>query len=283
MATIYLDHNVIANIAGIPAAADAPQIGTHITALQERGHRFVLSAWNMYELARSNDQQHIDQCCAFVEILNPLWLSDSTKVKRQEVDRFLQPAFDNVGPVRNRNFSAFNETVAAMWASYGEGGRQDETFTSSVASLRAHPEFLETVDNSAKETPEAILIGRRAFRNGGEKLLDGIVDQEYLALSLPTGAGSQQLKFLIANRNKLLSVSPALAVEDAMSKLRVRDSFKPKPSDAADLQHAMVALGYCDYIVTGDRQLAQHCSSVVRKLAFPCQVCRNVSDVPVTG
>ncbi|WP_342618414.1 hypothetical protein [Rhodoferax sp. GW822-FHT02A01] len=271
---------MIANIAGIPLAANALEVRQYVTELQAVGHRFVLSAWNMYELARSNNQQHIDQCCAFVETLNPLWLSDSTKVKRQEVDRFLQPIFDNVGPVRNRSFSALNQTVAAMWGTYGEGGRPDETFTTSVALLRAHPEFLKTIDSSAKQTPEAILIGRRAYRDGAEALLDSIVDREYLALSLPAGADRLQLDYLMANRNKLLSVSPALAVEDAMSKLRVRDSFKPEPADAADLQHALVALGYCDYFVTGDRQLAQHCRYVVQKLGLACHVCRNVSDIP---
>lgn len=279
MATIYLDHNVIADIAGIPGTGDALQLREHVTALQALDHRFVLSAWNMYELARSNVQQHVDQCCSFVEVLKPLWISDSTKVKRQEVDRFLQPVFDNVGPVRNRSFTPFNETVAAMWATFGEGGRPDETFRTSVASLRAHPDFVADVDRAAMETPEAILIGRHAHRDGRAKLFQGIIDREYLELFLPTGPNSQQLDYLMANRKKLLSVSPALAVEEAISKLHVRDSFKPEPADASDLQHAMVPLGYCDYFVTNDGQLAQHCATVVKQLLIPCKVHRKLRSI----
>ncbi len=302
MATIYLDHNIIAGIAGIPGVSDAPDLLKHVKLLQAHGHRFVLSAWNMYELARSNNQQHIDQCCRFVENLDPLWVSDSTKVKRQEVDRFLQPEFDKIGPVRNRNFSPFNATVPEMWGSFGERGRPDETFTSSVATLRAHPVFLADVDRSAKVTPEAILIGRQAQTDGRAKLLQGVIDREHLELFLP-GAGSEWrdrlvarlypagatplepsersewLDYLMATHRKLLAASPALAVEEAMSKLRVRESFTPEPADAADLQHAMVPLGYCDYFVTNDGQLAEHCIAVIRQRKLACKVLRSLKLV----
>lgn len=279
MGTIYLDHNVIADIAGIPGAHDAPERREHVKALQALGNRFVLSAWNMYELARSNNQQHIDQCCSFVEELEPLWVSDSRKVKKQEVDRFLQPMFDNVGPVRNRSFTPFNGTVAEMWATFGEGSRPDESFTNSVALLRAHPDFVANVDLAALETPVAILIGRQAHRDGRARLLQGIIDREFLKLFLPVGDANQQLDYLMQNRKKLLSVSPALAIEEAMSKLHVRDSFKPEPADASDLQHAMVPLGYCDHFVTNDGQLAQHCTTVVNQLQLPCRVHRNTRSI----
>lgn len=279
MATIYLDHNVIADIAGIPGAHDAPERREHVKALQALGNRFVLSAWNMYELARSHNQPHIDQCCSFVEELGPQWVSDSRKVKKQEVDRFLQPMFDNVGPVRNHSFTPFNETVAEMWATFGVGSRPDESFTTSVALLRVHPDFVANVDQAAKETPMALLIGRQAHRDGSARLWQGIIDREFLELFLPAGDTNQQLNYLIRNRKKLLSVSPVLAIEEAMSKLHVRDSFKPEPADAPDLQHVLVSLGYCDHFVTNDGQLAQHCTTVVNQLQLPCRVHRDTRSI----
>lgn len=276
MATIYLDHNVIADIAGIPGASDAPQLRKHVTSLQAQGHRFALSAWNMYELARSNNQQHVDQCCSFVEALNPLWVSDSTQVRRQEVDCFLQQVFE---PLRTRNVTPFNDTVAAMWTTFGEGGRPDETFTTSVALLREHPDFVAHIDRAAQETPGAILIGREAHLDGRAKLFEGIIDRDYLKGLLPVGAGNTQLDYLMANRDKLLSIPSALAVEEAISKLRVGDSFKPKSTDAADLQHAMVPLAYCDHFVTNDGRLAEHSATVVRQLSLQCKVHRKVGEI----
>ena len=279
MSTIYLDHNVISDIAGIPGSVNGPQGRQQIESLLHLGFKFVLSAWNMYELARSNNQQHVDQCCAFVEGLNPAWMSDTTKVKRQEVDRFLQPVFDNLGPVRNREFSPFNSSVYDMWTTFGEAGRRDETFTSSVELLRARPEFLELIERSAKKTPEAILIGRTAYQLGYAHLLDRTISEDYFKLLLPPGADRKQLCYLIENQDQLLATSPALAVENAIEKLRIRDSFNPKSSHAADLQHVIATLGYCDYFVTADRQLAQHSSTVTQKLNLQCRVCRNVSDI----
>jgi hypothetical protein len=276
MGTIYLDHNVVVDISGVPGAPDAPALLNHAKTLQTLGNRFVLSAWNMYELARSIDQQHVDQCCRFVEELHPLWVSDSRKVKSQEIDRFLQPKFDSIGPVRNRSFTPFSETVAEMWATFGESSLPDETFTNSVAQLRAHPDFVSNIDQAAMETPAAILTGRQAHRDGRARLLQGSIDREFLELFLPEGDRNQQLDYLMQSRTKLLAASPALAIEEAMSRLRVRDSFKPERADAADLQHAMVPLGYCDHFVTNDGQLAQHCMTVVKQLNLPCKVHRNV-------
>ena len=54
MSLIYWDHNVIASIAGNPAATWADTHREHAREILRCGHRFALSAWNMYELALSN-------------------------------------------------------------------------------------------------------------------------------------------------------------------------------------------------------------------------------------
>lgn len=281
MATIYLDHNVIADIAGIPGAGDAMELREQVTALQALNHRFVLSAWNMYELARSSDKQHIGQCCSFVESLASLWVSATRHVHVQEVDRFLQPVFDKIGPVRNRTVTPFKQTVVQMWATFGADAPQQESFTTSVAALRANPEYLLGVHRAAVATPAAILTGRHAWRNGLERApaLQAVIEQDYLQHLLPNGASPEQLQYLVSERRKHLAVSPALALEDALARLRTRESFKPEPGDGPDLQHAIVPLGYCDYFVTNDRQLARHGATVVRELGLPCQVRRSVRDI----
>src|SRR3979490_3035756 len=100
MATIYLDHNVIVSIGGIPAVATAEVQRAHAAQLRQRGVQFALSAWNMYELARSRELNHVFQCAAFVDELAPVWVSCTSTVKAQEVGRYLQPVFDLIGPVR---------------------------------------------------------------------------------------------------------------------------------------------------------------------------------------
>ena len=61
----------------------------------------------------------------------------------------------------------------------------------------------------------------------------------------------------MANRAKLYQECPTLAIEDALRRVRANDSFKPNASHAADLQHAMAALGYCDHFVTRDGQTSR--------------------------
>lgn len=279
--TVYLDYNVISHIAGVPNKANAEDLRKHLLELKTDGYRFALSAWHMYELARSNCQLHVDQCCALVEEILPLWVSNTQSVKRQEVDRYLQPIFDKVGPVRNRNFIPFNETVSLMWKTYSDDLIvHNENFRGSVAALRVDPNDIANIDRAANETPQAILMNRIAHKAG---ILEDIpyIDRDYLKNLLPSRHSTQQLEYLEKSCMELVKASPTIAVEEALVQLRASDSFKPKPSDGPDMQHALVPLAYCDYFVTDDNRLRNHCNVVTRKLGLKCRVLKSVEDIPI--
>jgi hypothetical protein len=88
----------------------------------------------------------------------------------------------------------------------------------------------------------------------------------------------ERIDFLMANQTQLYRECPVLAIEDALAEVRARDSFVPKISHAADFQHAMAALAYCDHFVTRDGQLREHCRIVIRDLTLPCRVHASVGD-----
>src|SRR5450830_109307 len=112
MPLIYLDHNVIAGVGGIPLVADATSQRAHIEKLSQAGYQFALSAWNIYELARSNNMCHIEQCCEFVEVLSPVWINNNIFIKAQEIDRYLALHFDLIGPVRCRRVTPFSTSIS---------------------------------------------------------------------------------------------------------------------------------------------------------------------------
>ncbi|MQR02788.1 hypothetical protein [Glaciimonas soli] len=149
MKTIYLDHNVISSVGGIPAAKDAEHQRNHAAALRKCGYRFALSAWNIYELARSNDIKHIEQCCDFVDVLDPVWVNSNFSVKAQEIDRYLAIEFDRIGPVRSRSVVPFSTTVSDMWSSYGLPG--DAKLAAQQGVLAELRTYLDARDLPAKK------------------------------------------------------------------------------------------------------------------------------------
>jgi len=234
-----------------------------------------LSAWHAFELAQSGQQDHVDACCQFVEHLRPVWLSNSTYVKREELQRYLH------GAPEGRPVAAINDSVSQMWATYGDSRAVviGDSFTNTVRELRTTPNAIAEVQAAARETPEAIRIGREA-RNRGVNVPKELIDREYFASYLHwvdrlCGAARR----LVENKADVISKCPAVAVEERLTLLRVGDSFNPLPSDAADLQHATVALAYCDRFVTDDGRLAGHCAATVRQCGLRCTVHRALSEL----
>lgn len=279
MKTIYLDHNVISSVGGIPAADDAAHQRNHAAELRKCGYRFALSAWNMYELARSSDIKHIEQCCDFVDELDPIWVNNNYSVKAQEIDRCLAIEFDRIGPVRSRSVIPFSSTVSEMWASYGLPTHAKDTFRASVLAFHRAQKNMGEIARVANATPDAILSARRAQQLGTLKLLESVVDRQYFAAMVPKGTPSEQINFLLQTKKAVLSTSPTIAIEDALTERRLQDSFTPKPNDAADLQHSMASLAYCDYFVTGDKKLYEHCRTTVKQVGVACQPYKSMLEI----
>lgn len=97
------------------------------------------------------------------------------------------------------------------------------------------------------------------------------------------GTPHDQIDYLVKHIKDVFAASPTIAVEEALGQIRLNDSFTPEPSDASDLQHALTPLAHCDYFVTDDRQLREHCRIAVKKLKLKCQVVKSVEEVPIQG
>jgi len=283
MKTIYLDHNVISSVGGIPGAKDAERQRNHAVELRKCGYRFALSAWNMYELARSNNIKHIEQCCDLVDALDPVWVNNNFSVKAQEIDRCLAMEFDRIGPVRSRPIVSFSTTVSEMWSSYGLPAHAGDTFRASVLAFHHARANMGVVERVADATPDVILAARRAQRLGTLKFLESTVDRQYLAAMVPKDTPAAQIDFLLKTKKTVLATSPAIAVEDALTQRRLEDSFTPTPNDAADLQHSMVPLAYCDYFITGDKRLYEHCRTTVKQAGVACQPYKSMLEIDSTS
>lgn len=274
MPTAYLDYNIVATAAGSPPGRHTASWKAAIDALSGAGYRFALSAWHAYELAKSNNQEHVESCCEFIEEIKPLWLSNSVFIKRDEIARFLNHANGKINyPAR-----AFNPSIAQMWTTYGGIIKIGETFRNTVHELRNAPGALAQISNVAAETPDAIQAGRDALADGRYKATQHLVDQEYFS-SLINPPNPKALGYVLDHLKEVLSTCPTISLEDSLTRIRVRDQFRAKDSDAADLQHALAGLAYCDLFVTDDKMLAEHCRQAVSMSHLSCRVYRNPTSI----
>lgn len=273
-----MDYNLIVIAAGIPVHADAEKMQSAFFALAERGVRFAFSAWHAYELARSKSEEHIDACCAFIEKIDPIWMSNGNYVKRKELAHFLETneGFTTIPILLTRH--AFNATISQMWSTYGGPVFVGETFRNSVYELRKTPGALKLIDDAARETPDAILIGRAAVANGQLGENEQIIDREYFA-NLVEPSSQESLDYVVAHKRDVLKTCAAIAVEEEMSQVRVRTQFRPEHGDAADLQHAIVGLAYCDGFITDDKMLLDHCGQVANATGLARDLFRSPLDL----
>lgn len=133
MKTIYLDYNLLA-IIGSRTRKEAEALEAHAMQLIANGDRIGLSAWHAVELARSNDSTHIANCIGLVDRLRPVWLSNPSFVKTEELKKVLAAERDFPGLVASAN-PAFNGPISQMWATYGPAF-VGESFENTVHALR---------------------------------------------------------------------------------------------------------------------------------------------------
>jgi len=270
VAIIYIDYNIISEAGQTPATIGSAALRNELRRLTRGGHQMALSAWHAFELAKSKRDDHIASCCDLVEDLRPLWISNNRFVLAHELEQFLAASTEDL-----RRF-AFNTYVSQMWSTYDAAAALvGETFVDTVRALRSNPTNLTEIETAANQTPGAVLIGREALQDGRLAAHQRIIDGDYFR-SVLRRARPADIDRLVSTMDITLRSCPAVAVEESMTQLRVRGSFKPTASDAADLQHAIVPLAYCDYFVSNDKQLSKHCSSVAQAISLTCIASRTL-------
>ncbi len=76
----------------------------------------VLSAVNLYEIARSNIEAHVANSIELLAELSPRWLSSPVYLQTEELERYVAGRFHRPGI---RPLNPLNTTMAQLWSTYG--------------------------------------------------------------------------------------------------------------------------------------------------------------------
>jgi hypothetical protein len=133
---------------------------------------------------------------------------------------------------------------------------------------------------AADLTPDAIVTGRDAYRDGRLKSAEPIIDREYFAGLLGCSPRDPRLDGLLENIKPLYRACPTIAVEDVLMHVRVKDGFTPRTGHAPDFQHALIGLAYCTAFVTDDKSLLENSRVTVNRLNLPTGLTRRVTQIP---
>ncbi|VBS33527.1 Uncharacterised protein [Burkholderia pseudomallei] len=261
---VYLDHNILTWLVEQQSAnRENVEYQQSLALLRENDTTVVLSAVSLYEIANSNNERHVALSIELLEELSPLWLSNSVYLQTEELRRYIThklrgPALQPLRPL--------NTTMSQLWSTYGSREVNiGETVSDCIISWHRDRVALERVARAARETPEAIMVGRRALAEGFARNNAMIVDEEYYRTRLPVPSSFpvdiparlyRDLPRLLAEDGRRVhKVCPAIKAEDLCQRFRVDAGFRPEPQDALDLQHSIGALAYCDYFVTRDHDI----------------------------
>lgn len=274
---IYLDYNLIA-IAGGKTRPDAELPERRLIDLRERGDSLVLSAWHALELSRSNEPDHIEGCIDLVERLDPVWLSNPSYVKTEELKKFIATEM-GLERFQSHPNPAFDKLVSQMWSTYGDAF-VGETFANTVRALQSGRGAQEIIDKAVNQSMDAIRVGRETWKDGRMKSNEAIIDRAYFASLAPRSSTSSDIDKIADKVSHVIETCPAIAVEDHLTRIRATESFVPTRSDAIDSQHATIAVAYCDYFVSDDKMLMEQCKRVAGTVGVNCVPLRRPMEIP---
>lgn len=289
MASIYLDHNYVSDVAGQTRIANADDERARAQEIvQSDKFRFAVSVWNIYEVARAGLEQTRAGCIQYIEMLNPLYCSNPRLVQKQELLTYLAMQGHN-HPYRTEAPSLFCETIPRMWATYPFTiPFVDEDFRQAVGFM-LDKKNTEAIDNALTEGPKAAQAGRNAFKEGAVDANVEIIDQEWLFALLPERkedgkfvtiqARQELVGFLMQDMTAVYTACPAIHAEEQLVRYRIASDRKLKVSDGVDTQFLILAASYCDYLVTGDKALRGAFSEVAGKIGADCKILASLAEI----
>lgn len=256
--TLYIDHSIVSTEPLWPHLEQA--LGTGKV-------RLVLSLWNLYEISRATDKAQQERRLAFLLGFDPLWIIERVAVEKYEVRRFLWCHR------YNRGHESMAMITPYLWVvdshlhdskiNFGMTARQlvrglDHTMLDPLRTLS--PNALRDLQTADKEVVRGLQRGMFvAWLNG----LMPRFDPDGQAVG--TERRKELVEFCYQRQAQFLKECPALGVEDALTTARTANARRnPTESDGPDLQHAAVAMAYCDIFFTADGYQAS-CAGVARR------------------
>lgn len=289
MATIYLDHNYVSNVAGQTRIANADDERARAQEIaQSNKFRFVVSVWNIYEVARAGLEPTREGCIQYIEMRNPLYCSNPRLVQKQELLTYLtKQGRDH--PYRMEAPSPFCETVPRMWATYPFSTPfMDEDFRQAVGFM-LDKENTDAIDKALSEGPEAAQAGRDAFKEGVVDANVEVIDQEWLLALLPERkedgkfvpirVRQELVGWLTQDMAAVYAACPAVHAEEQLVRHRIASNRNLKVSDGVDTQFLILAASYCDYLVTADKALREAFSEVTGKIGAKCKLLTTLAEL----
>ncbi|MBM2767081.1 hypothetical protein BAN20980_00403 [Burkholderia anthina] len=294
MGVIYLDHNFVSDIAGHTRVADADAERGRATETVRAGeHRFAVSVWNMYETARAGRKETKDGCIEFITGVRPLYCANPRLVQVQEVVRYAADRY-NDHPYRVEEVSPFFDTPAQMWATFASPHNPatpfvGESFRDGVEML-THSDLRRHLDAALDDGPVAAAVGRQAFVEGVLERDEQLIDQQWLMELLPERNQADNawidqrrrvalVDFLLAHIDDAYLRCPAFHAEEQTYRHRVASQRRLRRSDGIDVQFGVLAVAYCDVIVTSDRAFREMLIAVAARIDSQCRVLSRLAEI----
>ena len=258
MRTLYIDHSIVTH---------EPSWEGLRRAIGSGKVRLGLSVWNLCEIGAAADQAQRKHRLAFLSGLAPLYIVERRALQRQEVERFLW----------QHKFGAAPKDVIAITPSLSV---VDSFFAGAQTRIGLTIcQFIRETDFAGlrplkRLSPEALRTLQDADRTP-LKQKEKEMFEAWIAVSIPDRAPdgraftvsekAELVAFCWQHKKQFFTECRCLAVENALTTARTNNvRRKPTESDGPDLQHAAVALAYCDVFYSRDRYQAQ-CAAAARK------------------
>ena len=250
-------------------------------------HRFVVSAWNMFELSKARNEPERLAISDIVRGLSPLYLSNNNFIKQRELLNFLNRRGEWPSPVGL--IEPFNETVARMWSTYGGAVFIGETFGEYVEHLVRSPDEQAEIQDATDETPLLIKGARKAVAASGLKIDELLINEDWIFAILPgtdadnkvidIGIRKKAAAFAAVQSDQLFKECPTIHADELRYRFSIHGNRRVDTTHAVDTQHTIAPVDYCDFFLTADQQLKDYISGCSSQGSFPCRPISQLQEI----
>lgn len=285
MRYVYLDQNYIIDHLGPGKDPQERENLAQLVAAQEV--KVVVSAWNIYEFTKAQDDVERRQTVEALEGVTPCYFSDNGTLKQAELISFLSQRTEIPYSVRAR--SPLVSSVAQMWASYGGPlPHINETLPSCVEALCVAERDGRGIRAEVDKAPELTRGARAAASAGQFGQSDPIFDIQWFVALLPE-RGRDNRFVTIQERGRLAQVAlthlselyaacPMLWLEDQLYRFRLFESVRVDNNDSVDSQHVIGPLIHCDYFMTADRKIVRFWRAVQNDSRVKARLIKRIGE-----
>jgi len=250
--------------------------------------RFVLSDWNLIEIANGEDESQANARAQLADDLRPLWMMERSHLLRREVQKYVYEQFlHRASP----GLQPFSDSLSVM-LSYHEGPNVPlgETAVLRIKRLQSNRKYLAEINKGKQVTLAAQIAIQNASAQERTKAESEVFRKwvgEFMPITDPDGkllsrsARDSLSEACFQAGDKFYELCPGMFAEHSLYLKRAQDpTRKPELQDGIDFQHSVMALSYCDYLLTRDRHLAHVARSIGAKHPrSTAAVISNMADV----